>query len=284
MSPANGTVNNKRLHIGVRDEVAVHLCEDPFITPPGKPLVGRWNCHDCKSSFNVLSGTIFQGTRIPLQRWFVGISIIMNAKKSLSSYQLARHLGISQNSALYMLHRVRAEMATEQGVLLKGIVEADETYVGGKPRKGNKRSDDDNEENKRGRGTKKTPVIGAVERGGEVRAEVAKDLTGKGVLSFIKQNVKPEDSVLITDEYRAYNSVKDTISREVINHGEQYVDGRTHTNTIEGFWSLLKRAWYGQHHHYQKKFMPLYIAEACYKYNHRKHENILEFFIGNCFT
>ena len=249
-----------------------------------KQLVGHWNCHDCKSSFNVLSGTIFQGTRIPLQRWFVGISIIMNAKKSLSSYQLARHLGISQNSALYMLHRVRAEMATEQGVLLKGIVEADETYVGGKPRKGNKRSDDDNEENKRGRGTKKTPVIGAVERGGEVRAEVAKDLTGKGVLSFIKQNVKPEDSVLITDEYRAYNSVKDTISREVINHGEQYVDGRTHTNTIEGFWSLLKRAWYGQHHHYQKKFMPLYIAEACYKYNHRKHENILEFFIGNCFT
>ena len=136
-----------------------------------KQLFGRWNCHDCKSSFNVLSGTIFQGTKIPLQKWFVAVSILMNAKKSLSSYQLSRDIGISQDSALYLMQRVRAEMATDNKSLLKGIVEADETYVGGKPRKGNKRSDDDNTEDKpkRGRGTKKTPVIGAVERGGKVR-------------------------------------------------------------------------------------------------------------------
>lgn len=133
-----------------------------------KRLAGRWNCHDCKSSFNVLSGTIFQGTKIPLQKWFVAISIIMNAKKSLSSYQLSRHIGISQDSALYLMQRVRAEMAKDSKVLLKGIIEADETYVGGKPRKKNKRNDDDDGEDKpkRGRGTQKTPVIGAIERGG----------------------------------------------------------------------------------------------------------------------
>lgn len=259
------------------------------LTIKEKQLIGRWNCHDCKSSFNVLSGTIFQGTKIPLQKWFVSISIIMNAKKSLSSYQLARDVGLTQKTALYLMHRVRAEMASEQGVLLQGIIEADETYVGGKPRKSNKRSDDGNNDSgenkpKRGRGTKKTPVIGAVERGGEVRAEVASDLTGKGVLDFIKRNVKPDDSTLITDEYKAYNSVQGTISHEVINHSEQYVDGEVHTNTIEGFWGLLKRAWYGQHHHYKKQFTPLYVAEACYKYNHRKRDNILEYFLNNCFA
>lgn len=211
---------------------------------------------------------------------------MLNAKKSLSSYQLARDLGLTQQTALYMQHRIRAEMVTENIALLKGIVEADETYVGGKPRKENKRNDDDKNEDKpkRGRGTKKTPVIGAVERGGNVKAQVADDLTGKGVLNFIKGNVNPKDSVLITDEYKAYNAVKGLIPHEVIKHSEQYVDGTTHTNTIEGFWSLLKRAWYGSHHHYKRQFMPLFVAEACYKYNHRRRSNVFEHFLGNCFT
>ena len=98
--------------------------------------VGRWNCHDCKSSFNVLSGTIFEKTRVPLQKWFLAISLMVNAKKSLSSYQLARDLELTHQTALYMQHRIRASMTREQ-VLLQGIIEADETYVGGKPRKAN---------------------------------------------------------------------------------------------------------------------------------------------------
>ena len=127
--------------------------------------VGRWNCHSCKSSFNVLSGTIFQGTHVPLQKWFLVIALIMNAKKSLSSCQLARDLALNQKTAWYMQQRIRSEMANKQGlILLKGIIEADETYVGGKPRKRNKRDDD--KPDKRGRGTKKTPVVGAVECGG----------------------------------------------------------------------------------------------------------------------
>lgn len=166
--------------------------------------VGRWNCHDCKSSFNVLAGTIFEKTRLPLQKWFLAIGLIVNAKKSLSSLQLARDLDMNQKSAWYMQQRVRAAMSTKEINLLQGIVEADETYVGGKPRKKNNRDDDT--PSKRGRGTKKIPVIGAIERGGRVVARVADDLTGKGLLRFLRETIDPAGSLLITDELAAYNS------------------------------------------------------------------------------
>ncbi len=179
-----------------------------------------------------------------------------------------------------MLKRIRAEMAGRQGqILLQGIVEADETYIGGKPRKRNKPDNNNNlpppPHNPRGRGTRKTPVIGAVERGGKVIARVASDLSGKGVLQFIEDSVDPDVSLLVTDEYRAYNAVRSVFVHATVNHSRgEYVSGENHTNTIEGFWSLLKRAWYGSHHHYSTRHMPLYVAEACWKYNRRKTENL----------
>ncbi len=214
----------------------------------------------------------------------MAIGLIVNAKKSLSSCQLARDLDLTQPTAWYMQQRIRAQMATKQGeILLQGIVEADETYLGGKPRKRNNKNDD--EPPKRGRGTKKTPVIGAVERGGKVVAKVASDLTGKGVLKFIRDSIDPEGSLLITDEFKAYNAVRSTIAHATINHSRgEYVDGETHTNTIEGFWSLLKRAWYGSHHHYRKCYTPLYVAEACWKYNQRKSDNAFGTFMQGCFA
>lgn len=219
--------------------------------------VGRWNCHDCTNSFNVLQGTVMQQTKIPLQKWFLAIAIMVNAKKSLSSCQLARDLEMHSRSCWYMQQRIRAAMASEEREFLSGIVEVDEPYVGGKPRR-NKRDDDDPP--KRGRGTKKTPVIGAVERGGKVVAQVAHDLSGKGVLDFIKRTVDTGETILVTDEYKAYNAVDKIMARLSINHSEKYVDGDVHTNTIEGFWSHLKRAWYGQHHHYSKLWTPLYVC------------------------
>ena len=246
--------------------------------------IGRWNCHDCKSSFNVLAGTLFQGTKIPLHKWFMAIVLMANAKKSLSSYQLARHLGMTQQSTWYMMQRIRSEMASQDkdSPLLQGIIEADEAYLGGKPRKPNKRDDD--EPSPRGRGTKKTAILGAVQRGGQVVARVATDLTSRSILNFVKENVTPEGSTLITDEYQAYNAVRPTMDHKVIKHKEQFVDGDTHTNTIEGFWSLLKQAWYGQHHHYRKQYTPLYVAEACWKYNHRKTKNMFDVFLRECFA
>lgn len=241
--------------------------------------VGRWNCHDCKASFNVLSGTIFHKTRIPLQKWFFAIGLMVNAKKSLSSPQLARDVGTTQPTALYMQQRIRAEMAREQQDLLQGIVEADETYIGGKPRKANKRDDDEPKTHLRGRGTDKTPVIGMVERGGKVVAKVATDLTGKGIMKFVKRNLDPAGSVLITDEYRAYRAVSKFVNHGVINHSRRYADGMTHINTIEGFWANLKRAWFGSHHRYSEAYTPLYVAEAVFKYNHRKHPNTFGAFL-----
>ena len=172
-------------------------------------------------------------TQIPLQKWFFAIVLVVNAKKSLSSYQLSRDLELNQKSAWYMQQRIRAAMASDQAPMLAGVVEADETYVGGKPRKRNKRDDD--RPNRRGRGTDKTPVIGAVERDGNVIAQVAEDLTGKGVLSFIRHAVDTDESVLITDEYKAYNAVREYMPHAVVNHQRAYSENGVHTNTIEGF-------------------------------------------------
>ena len=202
----------------------------------------------------------------------MAIALVVNAKKSLSSCQLSRDLNLTQKTAWFMLTRIRAEMANKTNpIMLQGIIEADETYIGSKPRKENKK--EDREPAKRGRGTSKTAVIGAVERGGQVVAEVAKGLTGRAILEFIRRVVNVKESELMTDEYHAYNALSSQLKHHVINHQEQYVDGDKHTNTIEGFWSLLKRAWYGQHHHYSVGYTPLYVAERCYVYNHRHLED-----------
>ena len=240
--------------------------------------VGRWNCHDCHASFKVTHGTVFHGTKIPLQKWFLAISLVLNAKKGLSSYQLQRDLDLNQKTAWYILIRIRSEMSKKGGALLQGIIEADETYMGGKPRKENKK--EDRKPTKRGRGTDKTPVIGVVERGGKVVAQVAEKLTGRKILEFIKKAVKIEDAELMTDEFHAYHEIGRQMKHHVVNHSEQFVDGDVHTNTIEGFWSLLKRAWYGQHHHYSMGFTPLYVAERCYIYNYRDIECIWTKFIN----
>jgi len=270
---------------------AVRWCDNPHCPHCGSIYVarkvenhriGRWNCRGCKSSFNVLSGTIFEKTKIELQKWFLAIGLIINAKKSLSSHQLARDLELNQKTAWYMQQRIRAAMAADQAPMLQGIVEADETYVGGKPRKGNNRDDD--KPNKRGRGTSKTAVIGVAERGGSVSARVTDDLSGKGIVQFLKQVVNPAGTILITDEYKAYNAAKASYNHAVINHSVAYADGETHTNTIEGFWALLKRAWYGSHHHYSRMLAPLFIAEASWKYNHRNDDNGFGSFLRGCFA
>ena len=244
--------------------------------------IGRWNCHDCHASFNVLAGTIMQKTRIELQKWFMAVGLMVNAKKSLSAYQLARDLSLTPQTARYLQQRIRAAMATEQAPMLQGIVEADETYLGGKPRKANKR--EDRKPSKRGRGTSKTPIIGAVERGGKVVARIATDLSAKGIIRFLQGAVEKSGTLLVTDEYTAYAAAaRSHFSHAVINHSVAYADGETHTNTIEGFWALLKRAWYGSHHHYSYRWTPLFVAEASWKYNHRRDRNAFGSFLRGLF-
>jgi len=237
----------------------------------------RWQCRACKRAFAVTVGTIFHGTHMPLRQWFLVLALMLNAEKSASACRIARDLGIRRPTVWSMMHRVRLAMASdaEQAALLHGIVEMDETYVGGKPRsgkprKGNRREDDQPAE--RGRGTKKAAVPGAVERGGRVVARVAApgDLSAKGIAKSIGRFVEKSGTPLITDEYSGYARVSETMLHATVNHAIEYANGPVHTNSIEGFWALVKRAWYGQHHWYSRKYMPLYIAEACYKYNRRK--------------
>ncbi len=242
--------------------------------------VGRWNCHKCRNSYNVLTGTIFKATRIPLQKWFVGIAILLNAKKSVSSLQLARDLDLTPPTAWRMGMQIRKAMV-DDAVFLKGIVEADETYIGGKPR--GKRKDDDDPP-KRGRGTKKQPVIGALARGGKVIAEPSERVTGKTLKAFLASVVKADDSVLVTDEFSGYNRMGEWVPHMTINHAVAYAEGLIHTNTIEGFWSLVKRAIFGQHHHYSKAHTAAYIVEACYKYNNRNNADAFEQFLAGTVT
>ena len=157
---------------------------------------GRWNCHNCKDSFNVLARTFMQKTKIPLQKWFIAIGLVLNAKKSVSSHQIARDLDLNQKTAWYMLMRIRRNMVNE-GPVLSGIVEADEAYIGGKPRKRNVRGND--KPNPRGRGTDKLPIVGVVERGGRVVAEPSPKVTAAALSSFLGRNIDPGASLLITD-------------------------------------------------------------------------------------
>ena len=122
--------------------------------------------------------------------------------------------------------------------------------------------------------------LGAVERGGRVVAEVAKGLTGRDIMQFIRRVVNVKESELMTDEYHAYNALSNQMKHHIVNHQEQYVDGDKHTNTVEGFWSLLKRSWYGSHHHYSLGYTPLYVAERCYVYNNRHRETIFWKFLN----
>lgn len=233
----------------------------------GLGRIGRWCCNDCGASFKVTSGTMFSGTKIPLQKWFLAISLVANAKKGLSSCQLGRDLGLKQKAAWRLMMKIRTEMS-KGSTLLTGIVEADETYIGGRKKKDYDRSE--GEPRKRGRGTMKDAVIGAVSREGHVTAELIPDISGDTIANFIRENVDTENSTLYTDQYQGYNTIGKEMDHETLNRSKKWEKGGMHTNTIEGFWTFIKRQWYGSHHHYSTGYTPLYLAEACYKYNYRE--------------
>ncbi len=236
-------------------------CKSTRTTPI--PSESRHHCNSCNTTFSVTVGTIFHHTHLPLQKWFLAISLVLNAKKGISARQLARDLEVNKNTAWFMGMRIRNAMF-EQGELLKGIVEMDECYIGGKPRKGSG-------PHKRGRGTSKAPVIGIIQRGGKVIARhVDKaQLNSKSLAKFVRENVEIAESALITDEFCGYVTVKKFTPHFVINHQISYADGEIHTNSIEGFWGLLKRGIMGQYHKTTLRHLHQYITEFCYRYNGR---------------
>jgi transposase-like protein len=236
----------------------------------------RWQCWTCNKSFSATVGTIFHNSHIDLQRWFLLISLMLNAKKGLSAMQAARDLEMRRPTVWSMMHRVRAALV-DDGKLLSGLVEMDEAYVGGKPRKRNRRDDDIDAP--RGRATKKVPVVGAVERGGRLKAKAVSkfEMGGGDMQALIVEMMDTKRTLLTTDEYSGYNGVNNIVAHRTINHSVSYVErdlfadqfGATHTNTIESVWAILKRAIMGQFHHVSPKYLPLYLKEIVYRYNMR---------------
>jgi transposase-like protein len=192
-------------------------CKSHKQTP--MPKQKRYHCNNCNTSFSVTVGTIFHHTHLPLQKWFLAISIILNAKKGLSARQLGRDLHVNKDTAWRMAMKIRQAMTqAEQRKLLTGVVEADETYIGGKPRKGN--STKGGGGNKRGRGTKKTPVVGVASRNGQVRAESFhnRNLTHRNLKALIRKNVDCEGAVLMTDQFRGYIGIGKVLPHKTIDH------------------------------------------------------------------
>lgn len=246
-------------------------CQSTKQTP--LPKENRYHCNNCNTTFSVTVGTIFHHTHLPLQKWFLALSLILNAKKGISARQLGRDLQVNKDTAWRMAMKIREAMTQQaQRELLTGVVEMDETYIGGKPRKGS----GDGTPNKRGRGTKKVPVVGMVEREGQVRVKVVKKkkLNMKTLSSLVREHVDTKNTTLITDEYRGYFGIKRFMAHKVIDHSIWYVNGDTHTNNIESFWALLKRGIVGQYHKVSLRYLAKYIDEFCYRHNHRKHDDI----------
>jgi transposase-like protein len=244
------------------------------------PKEQRYHCNNCKTSFSATVKTIFHHTHLPLQKWFVALSLVLNAKKGIAARQLARDLEVNKDTAWYLAMRIRRAMQEDpaQRALLQGIVEADETYVGGKPRKGNSTTGGTH---KRGRGTDKAPVIGIVERGGKVIVKVARRVDGRTLRQFIREHIDAEKTTVMTDEFAGYLRLATFVAHKSVNHKVQYVSGNIHTNTLEGFWSLLKRGMIGQYHKVSKRYLPRYLDEFSYRYNHRKSDDVFGLTLEN---
>lgn len=249
------------------------------------------HCNNCKSEFSVLAGTIFEGTHLDLRMWLYAMNLVIVAKKGISACQLQRELGMkSYKGAWRMLQLIRQAMAKEEyNEVFEAVVEIDETYVGGKPRKSNVHTERETNEkhNKRGRGTSKTPVIGVKERStSKVHAVVAnyndegKQLTGKQLFNVLKKVCKDGVTVM-TDQYSGYNILdkenEKNFIRVKVDHSVTYSlgDGK-HTNGIESFWAIVKRGVYGVYHHISVEHMQKYMDEFCFRLNHRECDDAFE--------
>lgn len=231
------------------------------------PKQKRFECKGCGYQFSVTSGTIMHDSHLPLRKWFIAIYLMCESKKGISANQIKRTLGINYRTAWYLCHRIREAMGNEpfEGPTLIGIVEVDETLIGGKT-KGKGRAYKGN----------KTWVAGAIQRGGKVRIERIPDTKRETLHGFIKRAVKDEAEAIYTDEWKAYLGIEDHNTRhETVTHSEEeWVRGDVHINSIEGVWSLFKRSIIGAFHKMSVKHMDRYIEELEWRLNNRDNPHI----------
>jgi transposase-like protein len=244
--------------------VAVYQMKDAKTGERSKRYL--WRCHDCKEQYTVRIGTVYEESRLPLRHWAYAFWRGATSKKGVSALEIQRHCQISYKSALFLMNRIRFAMAPdlETAAPLQGIVEVDETYVGGKPRyPGN---------NKRGRGTKKTPVFAAVERGGDIRRFVVADVTGKTLKDAIRKVVDPRARIM-SDENSSYSGIGKEFAggHETTTHSaKEYARGDVHSNTAESSFALVKRGIIGTYHNVSKEYLHRYLWQFDFVWNTRK--------------
>lgn len=232
----------------------------------------KYRCKNTGRYFNVKTGTMFENSKIGLRKWFLSIWLVTSHKKGISSMQLARDIGVTQKTAWFMLQRIRACFGIENNNELEGIVECDETFIGGKNKNRHK---DKKVPHSQGRSFKdKVPVMGMLQRGGKMNAYVVDDTKRKSIQPLICRYVNPETTILITDEWLAYKGLDKYYTHNVIDHSKkEYVslqDNNIHTNNIEGSWNILKRSVSGMYNHVSKKHLQKYVDEFVYRFNLRK--------------
>ena len=221
---------------------------------------GTWECDSCGYHFSVTSGTMLHDTHLPLRKWLIAVYLMIESKKGISALQLKRLLDVAYKTAWYLSHRVRAAVEDAYPLPLKGTVEIDETFVGGKVRG-------------KGRGYKdnKAVVVGAVQREGRIALKVIKARDRESLHAFIGEVTADETEAYFTDEWAPYQGIADANTRhETVNHSiEEWVQGDVHTNTIEGVWSLLKRSIVGAYHKVSVKHLDAYLDELEWRFNNR---------------
>lgn len=235
------------------------------------PNASVFKCYEKhpRQKFSLKVGTIFEDSPIGLEKWLPAMWLLVNCKNGVSSWELHRALGVTQKTAWFMLQRLRLAMQDCDGIALCGEVEVDETFIGGKARNMHAK---DRKEKIHGRGPQdKAIAFGMVERGGKVRATTVNDRSAKELHAHIRECVEA-GAAIFSDELKSYQGL-DEYQHEVINHAIEYVNGNTHTNTIENFWALLKRGLHGTYVSVEPFHLFRYIDEQAFRYNNRKDMN-----------
>lgn len=217
----------------------------------------QFDCNSCRYQFSVTAGTLFHDSHLPLWKWFLAIYLVAESKKGISAKQMQRMLKVSYKTAWYLQHRIRDAMGDDEQPLLRGIIEVDETYVGGKRRHVG-----------HGYVGNKAVVVGAVERGGEVRLKVVRHKDRATLEDFIAREAT-SDAMVYTDDFAAYDGLPSERHQEVNHSAEEWVRGDVHTNTVEGVWSLFKRSIIGSYHKVSVKHLPAYLDEMEFRFNGR---------------